>query len=120
MDGVTILTETFVRGADLFQVCAGWIGFIIFAAYLFGEIFELWRLSPYIQYKLFVVGLGVFVVMLLVVILSFVYNNHVEYQTFYTEYTVTVDDSVEFNEFYNRYEIISQNGDIYTVREVDE
>lgn len=34
-----------------------------------------------------------------------------------TEYKVTIDDTVSMNEFLERYEIIGQEGKIYTVRE---
>ena len=34
-----------------------------------------------------------------------------------TEYKVTIDDTVSMNEFLERYEIIDQEGKIYTVRE---
>lgn len=33
------------------------------------------------------------------------------------EYKVTVDDSVSMNEFLNKYEILEQEGKIYTVKE---
>lgn len=32
------------------------------------------------------------------------------------EYQITIDDSVSFNEFMNKYEIIDKQGKIYTVR----
>ena len=35
----------------------------------------------------------------------------------YTEYKVTIDDSVSFTEFTEKYEIIDQEGKIYTVKE---
>lgn len=34
-----------------------------------------------------------------------------------TEYKVIIDDSVKYNEFIEKYEVIDQEGDIYTVRE---
>ena len=34
-----------------------------------------------------------------------------------TQYKVTIDDSVSMTEFINKYEIIDQDGKIYTVRE---
>lgn len=34
-----------------------------------------------------------------------------------TEYTITIDDSVGYNEFTEKYEIISHKGDTYVVRE---
>ena len=35
----------------------------------------------------------------------------------YTEYKVTIDDSVSMNEFLDKYEILDQEGKIYTVKE---
>ena len=35
----------------------------------------------------------------------------------YIEYKVTIDDSVSMNEFTDKYEIIDQEGKIYTVKE---
>ena len=37
--------------------------------------------------------------------------------TEHTEYKVTIDDSVNFNEFMERYEIVDQNGKLFTVKE---
>lgn len=36
-----------------------------------------------------------------------------------TQYKVTIDDSVSMNEFMDNYEILDQEGKIYTVREKD-
>lgn len=35
----------------------------------------------------------------------------------YIEYKVTIDDSVSMNKFLNKYEILDQEGKIYTVKE---
>ena len=40
----------------------------------------------------------------------------IEYET---QYKVVIDDSVSMNEFIEKYEIIDQEGKIYTVREKD-
>ena len=37
--------------------------------------------------------------------------------TYETHYKVTIDDSVSMNEFLDRYEILDQEGKIYTVKE---
>ena len=42
-------------------------------------------------------------------------NNLKDYE--YTEYKVTIDDSVSMNEFLDKYEILDQEGKIYTVKE---
>ena len=35
----------------------------------------------------------------------------------YFEYNVTISDETSLKEFYNKYEIIEQNGEIFTVKE---
>lgn len=37
----------------------------------------------------------------------------------YIEYKATIDDSVSINEFLDKYEILDQEGKIYTIREKD-
>lgn len=39
--------------------------------------------------------------------------------TYETHYKVTIDDSVSMNEFLDKYEILNQEGKIYTVKERD-
>lgn len=47
--------------------------------------------------------------------LNFVYKNTVEY---FNIYTVTVDDSVGFNDFYSKYEIIEEIGNgVFKIRD---
>ena len=36
----------------------------------------------------------------------------------HTNLIVTIDDSVRFNEFFEHYEVVSKNGNLYTVREL--
>ena len=43
-----------------------------------------------------------------------VFQNPTDYET---QYKITIDDSVSMNEFNEKYEIIDQEGKIYTVRE---
>ena len=38
----------------------------------------------------------------------------------HVEYKVTIDDSVSMNEFLNKYEILDQEGKIYTVKEKEQ
>lgn len=45
---------------------------------------------------------------------GFVFENPVEFEN---QYKVTITDEVSMNDFLDRYEIISQEGKIYTVRE---
>lgn len=38
---------------------------------------------------------------------------------YYTSYEVILEDSVSMNEFLNKYEILDQRGQIYTVKEIE-
>ena len=63
-----------------------------------------------------------FVFILLGLVLSCIVGMVVATETSYptayeTQYKVTIDDSVSLNEFNEKYEVISQEGKIYTVRE---
>lgn len=39
-------------------------------------------------------------------------------KTIHKDLIVTIDDSVKFNEFYRKYEVIYRSGQLYTVREI--
>ena len=41
-----------------------------------------------------------------------------QYNTTHLEYTVEVDDTVGFNEFFDRYELVSVDGNEYRVKEI--
>lgn len=59
-----------------------------------------------------------FIIMIITIgmgVLSFCLYSHAVRR--YVEYVVTVDDSVRFNDFYNKYEIIKEDGEIYTIRD---
>lgn len=49
--------------------------------------------------------------------LLFIYGLFPSQKVAYTEYKVTIDDSVSFNEFIEKYEIIDSEGKVYTVKE---
>ena len=63
----------------------------------------------FIFIMIFVIGSGLFGVCI-----GFTTGEPTEYET---QYKVTIDDSVSMNEFIEKYEIIDQEGKIYTVRE---
>lgn len=43
-----------------------------------------------------------------------------QYNMIHTRYTVIIDDSVGFNEFYSKYKIIEQRGKHYIIEEIKE
>lgn len=117
MDGVTILSEASCRGAELSQVIAGLCWIVVMLLIIIPSTVDLWREKGLWIIKGILSSLALFVVSIFSLVAIGVCN---EYLTFHTEYEVIADDSVGFNEFYNHYEIIYQDGDIYTIREKDE
>lgn len=117
MDGVTILSEMSVRGANLGFVIT-WILLTIACI-----VMRIWDYIDNWHYfgwgsRMF----GIICTLMIGALTSMVAVGLVsEYNTFHTEYMVTINDSVGFNEFNSRYEIVSTDGDIYTVidRQVD-
>ena len=113
MNGVTILSEMSVRGEELWVVIA-WV--LLTIAYIVGAIWdnvEYWHYSGWGTRITGIVGaliVGVLTSMVAVGLCD-------EYNTFHTEYKVTIDDSVGFNEFTECYKILSNDGDVYTVIE---
>ena len=104
MEGITILaTGTATLG--LTWGVAIVIALIVFAVeYIFNPCDDEfgWR-----------IGFAAFMSVLAFVILALVAVDTTEV----TEYKVTIDDSVSYVEFMERYEVIDQEGEIYTVRE---
>ena len=85
-----------------------------FSAFLFSVVLiELWN---WWQRILFGFGVGL-VVALLVGCVAFQNDRPLEYET---QYKITISDEVPMNDFLERYEIVSQEGKIYTVRERNE
>ena len=117
MDGVTILNEMSFRGEELWRVvCFVILGIAAISSMVIDNV-KYWHYSGLATRIVGIIG-TLFVAALLSV---FTIAACMSYNTFHTEYKVNIDDSVGFNEFNSRYEIISQDGDIYTVIEkVDE
>lgn len=118
MNGVEILAVEEVAVAFGFD----W-GLFILAAVLLSTLFSLVGiLIATITYcekaTAIFVTIGVFIGLALSVVLGF--NSETGAPTkFETRYKVTISDEVSMVEFFERYEIIEQEGKIYTIREVD-
>ena len=109
MNGVEILDSTTMYNTFLPEACLP-IGFIsaviliVAAALCFADSFDL------AGWICLILG----IISIVVACLSATSNkNDVDY----IEYKVTIDDSVLMNEFMDKYEILNQEGKIYTIRE---
>ena len=112
MDGVTILSQRAVD-TGVINMTAFWIAFWITASLLcFGVICAIKYSEEWIMALWFIVV--PFVAMLFGILFGTACG-HNEFA--YTEYKVTIDESTSMTEFYEKYEVIDQEGLIFTVRE---
>ena len=112
MNGVEILNEYAVNitPAWVIVVCMlGIIGAIIFAVTMEGCISEV------AEWICLVCAILCITTSLIVGLVATCTDHFKEYS--HIEYKVTIDDSVPMNEFLDKYEIIDQEGKIYTVKE---
>lgn len=109
MDGVTILTtyaQRLMSGSDLLWL----IGIIIVIAGLSAML-----LSSGVDDLRVVVA----VLCLMVCLGSMLYGFICFIEVSHIEHKVAIDDTVNFNEFIEHYEILHQDGKLFTVKEVE-
>lgn len=105
MDGVTILSVIEPTSAvEIFLVML-FVGASM--GFLIGVMAAISELEPY--YCVLGLIIGIFLGSFFGVILSSVQDKP-------SQYKVTVSEEVNFQEFHNTYDIVSQEGDIYTVK----
>lgn len=102
MEGITILNETVISAAPVWLIA---IGIIITSISLISAAFCAANENPWAILLAVVCGLS-----LSFTIMAGSQENH-------TEYEVLIDESVSFNEFNEKYEVVKQNGKIYTIKE---
>lgn len=117
MNGVEILSAQEAVAATVFNWSVFWISIGVF---LVGMI----ALAIYVIYDnghgmdwsilIFCIVVGLVMGCLVGFLFGTLWDEPVEYET---HYKVTIDDTVSMNEFLEQYEIIDQEGKIYTVRE---
>lgn len=115
MNGVKIIEEHLCRVVELPQLIG--IG-VFFTIFIFGVlVFYRWayKNSESKSTKRLVLGCSVAIVIMGIALWTHqIYN----YNKTHFEYTVEVDDSVSFNDFFDKYEIVSVDGDQYRVKEI--
>lgn len=115
MNGITIIEERLCRVVELPAL----IGIGIFITLLcVGALTLYWLLYKNNMIdkngKIVLLCCSILIVVLYIVALVVQVSN---YNNTHMEYTVTVDDSVSFNDFHAKYEIVSVNGNEYRVLE---
>lgn len=112
MNGVEILHE--------YAVCTTqtWVSWIVILAFIGGIIFFIGMHYSETNTAGLINGIGFIICFITFFALGMIgdtTNYLKEYS--YTEYKVTIDDSVSMDEFLDKYEIIDQEGKIYTIKE---
>ena len=112
MNGITIIEEHLCRVVELPAL----LGVCIFITLLCIGIlaFYAWVVKNCIVNKKLVTICSALIIIIYIITLVIPINS---YNEPHMEYTITVDDSVSFNDFYAKYEIISVDGDEYRVVE---
>ena len=115
MNGVEILSQTNIyetKNYPLILVIGIGIGLLVGLGFAITE----WRLfglnGDGFVFLLFFLAIGIFVGLL-----GFAFSHHKTDNVDYVEYKVAVSDEVNFTDFMDKYEILDQEGKIYTVKE---
>lgn len=112
MDGVTILAQEEIHSLGI-NTTAFWVAFTI--AFILIGAFIVWGIIE--------TGENAFVLLFLLALMASLLFGIVIGAAFgdteyaYTKYKVTIDESVSMTDFYEKYEILDQDGLIFTVRE---
>lgn len=117
MDGITIIEEHLCRQLSLQRFIS--IGFFI-TLLCVGTLFLyrfMWSTSTKTKSDKIVYLTSSTLIIGALIMFWCVQTN--TYSTTHMEYTVTVDDTVGFNEFHEKYEIITQNGEEYRVKKIE-
>jgi Ca2+/H+ antiporter len=113
MNGITIIEEHLCRVVELRSL----IGIGIFMTLMCGAIIAFYRWASKNcdnSSKKAARVCSILIIILYVITLAVqIYN----YNRTHMEYTVTVDDSVSFNDFHEKYEIVSVDRNEYRVKE---
>ena len=111
MTGVEILSSQTIYNTIL----PGWCG-VLALLLMMASCIGTGVFSTYRKIGLTIISCVLIVVSVVVITLSLLSNhnsiNHIEYK-------VTIDNSLSMNEFLENYEILDQEGRIYTVKEIN-
>ena len=109
MNGVEILSSETIYNTILPEWCIA-LGFFLGAAFIMATIFTFLDGHN-------ILGCICLVAMIASIIVACLGGSKSKTDISYIEYKVTIDDSVSMNEFLDKYEILDQEGKIYTVKE---
>ena len=117
MYGITIVEEHLCRVVELPQLITICVFFTLLCVGIIALYRFIYKYTDRNAEKRAAAVCSVGIVIMCVVLWTHqIYN----YNKTHFEYTVEVDDSVSFNDFFDKYEIVSVDGDRYRVKEIYE
>jgi hypothetical protein len=119
MNGVEILSSNEVTIDWIFNWKACWIGFAVaFGIAVITNIptwFKDWSWAHFIDFVVMVVFVTFIIRILIGGLSGAIWSIPTKYET---QYKATISDEVKMVDFLERYEIVDQEGKIYTIREI--
>lgn len=120
MNGVEILNEIPIYDiAEWALETACFIFISIPLAFLIYSIIQQYGIGYIFLNSFYGFFIGFFITILFIIFTSKADIAYDKNSVQYYQYQVVVSDEVKFNEFMEKYEILEQNGDIYTIQERD-
>ena len=117
MEGITIIEEHFCRVVEITQLITICVFFTLLCVGILALYQFIYKNTENNFNKKLSIVCSVLVVILCIALWTHqIYN----YNKTHFEYTIEVDDSVSFNDFFDRYEIVSVDGDKYRVKEIED
>ena len=116
MNGVTIHAEHIYRSMSVSAFVFVTVLFLAVSVYCIGMCAKGFRSTSNKRKKWIA---GALMLLIIIAFLSLELLGIHDMKVIHKEYVVTIDDSVFFNEFFDHYEIISIDGNLYTVKEIE-
>lgn len=115
LEGITVLSQEEMMVMGSFHQGVFWITFCVFFSFITIHAIKSNKGEP--NYIVSEIVIGLFISLLPALIAPVLFDDVHMVPTGKYEYTVTIDDSVSFTEFTDRYTIIEQNGDVFVIKE---
>ena len=114
MNGITIIEEHICRVVDMPTLISTCVFFTLICVGILAFYRWAYKDTKIKSIKILIICFYVGVVIICIALWIIQFCN---YNKTHMEYTVTIDDSVSFNDFHAKYEIVSVNGNEYRVLE---
>ena len=117
MAGITIIEEHLCRVVELPQLIVICVFFTLMCVGALALYRFIYKTTDSKAIKMLAIVCSIGVIIICIVLWT---HQIYSYNKTHFEYTIEVDNSVSFNDFFDKYEIVSADGDRYRVKEIYE